>query len=156
MGFDMTVDQFEQRLRSYGQLVGNLDANLQQWFSQKVDEIRALAPVAAEDGGALRSSIKLTGDRFSFQIEMNYYGVFQNYGVKGLRSSRQPVRTPEAGLTIGGVRVEQQPFQFGTGNFWKTGPAWGAYYTGIRARSFFSVTDIQNELVEFIQEQTTI
>ena len=68
----MTLDEFEQRLRSYGQLVGNLDANLQQWFSQKVDEIRALAPVAAEDGGALRSSIKLTGDRFSFQIEMNY------------------------------------------------------------------------------------
>ena len=149
----MTLDEFTTQLEGYGERVGNLDAELQQWFSQKVDEIRALTPV---DTGALRSSVKLTGDRFSFQIEMNYYGVFQNYGVKGLRSSRQPVRTPEAGLTIGGVRVEQQPFQFGTGNFWKTGPAWGAYYTGIRARSFFSVTDITNELTEFIQEQTTI
>jgi len=153
MGFDMTLDEFTRQLEGYGERVGNLDANLQQWFSQKVDEIRALTPV---DTGALRSSVKLTGDRFSFQIQMNYYGVFQNYGVKGFRSSRTPVNTPEAGLTIGGVRVEQQPFQFGTGNFWKTGPAWGAYYTGIRARSFFSVTDIQNELVEFIQEQTTI
>ncbi len=149
----MTVDEFATQLEGFGQRVGDLDASLQQWFSQKVDEIRALTPV---DTGALRSSVKLTGDRFSFQIQMNYYGVFQNYGVRGVNSSRIPVRTPEAGLTIGGVRVEQERFQFGTGNFDRGGRPWGAYYTGIRARSFFSVTDIQNELVEFIQEQTTI
>ena len=149
----MTVDEFARQLEGYGQQVSNLDANLQQWFSQKVDEIRALTPV---DTGALRSSVKLTGDRFSFQIQMNYYGVFQNYGVKGFRSSRTPVNTPEAGLTLGNVAVDRERFQFGTGNFDNGGRPWGAYYTGIRARSFFSVTDIQNELVEFIQEQTTI
>jgi len=149
----MTVEQFEQQLDQWGDQIRGLDANLQQWFSQKVTEIRALTPV---DTGALRSSIKLTGDRFGYEISMNYYGVFQNYGVKGFRSSRTPVNTPEAGLTIGGVRVEQQPFQFGTGNFDRGGRPWGAYYTGIRARSFFSVTDITNELTEFIQEQTTI
>lgn len=149
----MTVEQFEQQLDQWGDQIRGLDANLQQWFSQKVDEIRALTPV---DTGALRSSIKLTGDRFGYEISMNYYGVFQNYGVRGVNSSRTPVNVPEAGLTIGGVRVEQERFQFGTGNFDRGGRPWGAYYTGIRARSFFSVTDITNELTEFIQEQTTI
>ncbi len=147
----MTVEEFERRLADFGEEVGGLDARLQEFFTQTVDAIRAQAPV---DTGALRSSIKLTGDRFGFEIKMNSYGVFQNYGVMGVNSSRFPVNVPEAGLNLGTVPVERERFQFGTNNFWRTGPGWGAYYTGIRARSFFSVTDITNELTQFIQDNT--
>ena len=151
----MTLDQFESMLEGFGERVEGLDARLQEFFSQKVDEIRRLTPVAPEDGGALRSSIKLTGDRFHFQISMLYYGVFQNYGVRGVNSSRFPVNVPEAGLSLGTHPVEQEQFQFGTNNFWNGGPPWGAYYTGIRAQSFFSITDITNELTQFIADNTT-
>ena len=148
----MTVDQFEQMLGGFGQRVGGLDAALQEFFSQKADEIRRLTPV---DTGDLRKSIKLTGDRFEYQLTMLSYGVFQNYGVLGVDSSRFPVNVPEAGLSIGSHAVEQQRFQFGTGNFDNGGRPWGAYYTGIRARSFFSITDITNELTQLITEYTT-
>lgn len=151
----MTLEEFDRMLRNFGERVEGLDARLQEWFTQKVDEIRRNAPVAPEDGGALRSSIKLTGDRFHFEISMLYYGVFQNYGVRGVNSSRFPVTVPEAGLNLGTVPVEQEAFQFGTNNFWKGGPPWGAYYTGIQAQSFFSITDITNELTQFIADNTT-
>ena len=147
----MTLQEFERQLGQYGQEVGNLDQGLQQLFSELVTEIRAAAPVAT---GQLMNSIKLTGDRFHFEIKMNYYGVFQNYGVRGTTSSRIPVNVPEAGLSFGAIAIEQERFQFGTGNFDRGGRPWGAYYSGIRARSFFSITDITNELTEFIQDNT--
>jgi hypothetical protein len=150
----MTLDQFERLLDGFGERIEGLDARLQEFFTEKVDEIRRNAPVAPEDGGALRSSIKLTGDRFHFDISMLYYGVFQNYGVLGVNSSRQPTFVPEAGLNIEGFGITQEKFQFGTNNFWKGGPPWGAYYTGIRAQSFFSITDITNELTQFIADNT--
>jgi len=152
----MTVEQFAQRVENYGQELSNFDGLLQAEFSRLVDEIRALAPVAAENGGALRSSIKLTGDRFNFQIQMLGYGVFQNYGVLGTKSSRIPVNVPEAGLTLGNVAVDRERFQFGTGNFDNGGRPWGAYYSGIKAQSFFSITELTQELTQFIQDNTEI
>lgn len=148
----MTLDQFENMLEGFGERVEGLDARLQEFFSQKVDEMRRLAPV---DTGQLKSSIKLTGDRFHYELSMLSYGVFQNYGVLGVNSSRFPVNVPEAGLSLGTHAVEQERFQFGTNNFWRGGPPWGAYYTGIRAQSFFSITDITNELTQFIADNTT-
>lgn len=139
-------------LAGYGERVEGLDARLQEFFTQKVDEMRMLVPV---DTGALRSSIKLTGDRFHYELTMLSYGVFQNYGVLGVNSSRIPVNVPEAGLSLGSVAIEQERFRFGTGNFDNGGRPWGAYYTGIRARSFFSITDITNELTQFIVDNTT-
>ena len=148
----MTLDQFESMLEGFGERVEGLDARLQEFFSQKVDEIRRLTPV---DTGALRSSVKLTGDRFHYELTMLSYGVFQNYGVLGVNSSRFPVNVPEAGLSLGTRPVDQERFQFGTGNFDNGGRPWGAYYTGIRAQSFFSITDITNELTQFIADNTT-
>lgn len=151
----MTLDQFETNLRRFGEQIEGLDARLQEWFTEKVDEIRRLAPVSDENGGALRSSVKLTGDRFHYELTMLSYGVFQNYGVLGVNSSRQPTFVPEAGLSIEGFGIAQEKFQFGTNNFWNGGPPWGAYYTGIRAQSFFSISDITNELTQFIADNTT-
>ena len=148
----MTLDQFESMLENFGEQIEGLDARLQEWFTQKVDEIRRLTPV---DTGALRSSVKLTGDRFHYELTMLSYGVFQNYGVLGVNSSRQPTFVPEAGLSIEGFGITQEKFQFGTGNFDNGGRPWGAYYTGIRAQSFFSITDITNELTQFIADNTT-
>lgn len=157
MGFDMTVEQFEQQLEGYGQRLSDFDGLLQAEFSRLVDEIRALAPVSTgPTSGDLRSSIKLTGDRFNFQIQMLGYGVFQNYGVLGTKSSRIPVNVPEAGLTLGNVNVDRERFQFGTGNFDNGGRPWGAYYSGIKAQSFFSITELTQELTQFIQDNTEI
>ena len=99
--------------------------------------MQSLAP---ERTGDLKRSIQLTADRFNFQIRMNYYGVFQNYGVRGW-DSRRSVLKPEVGLTIGGIEVNpKSEMQFGVIN-----------HPGIAARSFFSITEIKNELEELIK-----
>ena len=148
----MTEQQFIDRLENFGEQIRGLDARLQQFFTDKVDQIRRAAPV---DTGELSRSIQLTGDRYGYEIRMNYYGVFQNYGVVSAGStSKIPVNVPEAGLSIGNTAVNQERFRFGTGNFDNGGRPWGAYYSGLRAQSFFSITDITNELTQVIQDNT--
>ena len=143
----MTLEEFEREIGQFGEEIRDLDLAITEYLRQKVTEMQSLAP---EDTGELKRSIKLTGDRYNFQIKMNYYGVFQNYGVAGTKSSKIPVNRPEAGLSIGSTVIDQQPFSFGTGNFNQGGKPWGAYYTGIRATSFFSISDIADELENII------
>jgi hypothetical protein len=140
----MTLEEFIQR-DNFGETLSNLDGVIYQWMQQKVTEIQAATPV---DTGDLKRSIQLTASRFNFQIRMNYYGVFQNYGVMGTKSSRIPVNLPEAGLTIGNEAIDPNQ-RFG---FKEESNAWGVKYTGIRARSFFSISDITNELENLIAE----
>lgn len=141
----MTVDQFEQALGGFGESLFDLDQIIYQYMQQKVAQMQSLAP---ERTGDLKRSIQLTADRFNFQIRMNYYGVFQNYGVMGTKSSRIPVNLPEAGLSIGNQAIDPSQ-RFG---FKEESNAWGVKYTGIRARSFFSITEIADELENLIAE----
>ncbi len=143
----MTVEDFIEDLGDLGTELSNLDQAIYQWMQIKVQELKNAAPV---DTGELRNSIKLTADRFSFQIRMNYYGVFQNYGVMGTKSSRIPVNVPEAGLSIGNTAIPEQRF-----GFKEDSNAWGVKYTGIRARAFFSMAELTNELANVIRENIT-
>lgn len=140
----MTLDEFLQR-DNFGETLSNLDQVIYQYMQQKVTQMQSLAP---ERTGDLKRSIQLTADRFNFQIRMNYYGVFQNYGVMGTKSSRLPVNLPEAGLTIGTQAIDPSQ-RFG---FKEESNAWGVKYTGIQARSFFSITEIADELENLIAE----
>lgn len=144
----MTLEEFENELRQLGDSMQGLDLVITQYLTQRVAELQNRAP---RDTGDLANSIKLMADRWSFQIQMNYYGVFQNYGVAGTKSSRIPVNLPEAGLSIGEEAIRQERFQFGTGNFDNNGRPWGAYYTGLRAQAFFSISELTNELENIIK-----
>ena len=74
------------------------------------------------------------------------YGVFQNYGVAGTRSSRIPVIQPPFGISVDGYAVNGR-FSFGTGNYGE-GPGWGAYYTGLRAKSWFNMQQLSDGLAD--------
>lgn len=140
----MNLEEFEDFLGDIGESIGSLDDAIQNYLTLEVTRIQAQAPV---DNGDLRRSIKLTGDQFGFQIQMNYYGVFQNYGVIGTKSTKLPVLKPEPGLSIAGIPIPEKRFSFK-----EASNAWGVKYTGIRGRSFFSVADIFDGLLRTIEQ----
>ena len=94
--------------------------------------------------GRLKNSISYTVSGDTMSINMVNYGVFQNYGVMGITSSRIPVNVPEFGITVDGYNTTGR-FRFGTRNYGE-GPGWGVYYSGIRAKSFFNMADITNQI----------
>jgi hypothetical protein len=131
----MTLEEFIER-DNFGENLSNLDQVIYQYMQQKVTQMQALAP---ERTGDLKRSIQLTADRFSFKILMNYYGVFQNYGVMGTDRSRS-IFEVEEGWTIGGQPVPTREMQFGVID-----------HPGISARSFINLSEITNELKELIK-----
>ena len=115
-----------------------------------VEQLKNQAPVAPRNGGALKASIDFSIVGNTIQFGMANYGVFQNYGVRGVDKSRSPViNAGSFGITIDGYPVTGE-FQFGTKNYGE-GPGWGAYYTGLRAykgRGWFNIQQLSDGLAD--------
>ena len=75
-----TVDEFILELDQFGQNLQDLSPVLQELGNQIVEGVRSRAPYKT---GALRSSIRAYVTNNQLEIEMLYYGAFQNYGVMG-------------------------------------------------------------------------
>jgi hypothetical protein len=144
----MTVDDFIQDLDQFGVNIQDVSVELAQVGEAITNEVRSKAPVLT---GALKSSIRVFVTNNSLAIDMLDYGVFQNYGVKGVTSSRGSVNEPENGISFGGMAATTR-FQFGTGNFSTGGRPWGAYYSGIAAQSFFSIETLADDIQETLAQ----
>jgi hypothetical protein len=81
----MTVDELVADLGMLGQELSDPQSLLTEIAEPIVAEMKRRAPV---DTGALRNSIgyEINGTELSF--DMLYYGMFQNYGVKGTDDDR--------------------------------------------------------------------
>lgn len=111
--------------------------------------------------GGVRDSIRAVVDdaQLTLGIFMPEHGYFQNFGVVAyengkrlsnrgkLQSDQEPLdeATAEAfGAAPGSL------MQFGTGNYWKGGPPWGAYYTGINAKRFLNIEQFIDQVVDYV------
>ena len=81
----MTVDDYISDLSALGEELTDPQLMLTELGTGITEEMKRLAPV---DTGALRNSIgyNINGNQITF--DMLYYGMFQNYGVKGTEDSR--------------------------------------------------------------------
>lgn len=136
----------EDRLEAMEQTMIDLAPILTEVGNEITSELRSNAPVAAEDGGALRNSISLEVQSTQFAISMNDYGAFQNYGVKGV------------GKKVKYSQQEPSPFnddkiyEFGTGNYSRGGKPWGAYYSGLGPHiGWFDLDEITERVKNKIQ-----
>ena len=76
----MTVDDFISDLSALGEELSDPQSILTEIGSGITEEMKRLAPV---DTGALRNSIGYQINGMQITFDMLYYGMFQNYGVKG-------------------------------------------------------------------------
>jgi hypothetical protein len=141
-----SVDDLINDLSNFGSEVQDLSLDLAQIGADIEAGIRSRAPVKT---GALAQSIRVFVTQDSLAFEMLDYGVFQNYGVKGVDNTASPLLTPEEGISFGGIAATSR-FSFGTGNFSKGGRPWGAYYSGIGAQSFFSIDAMAQDVADTI------
>tara|TARA_R110000744_G_scaffold46545_1_gene102848 strand:+ start:5401 stop:5835 length:435 start_codon:yes stop_codon:yes gene_type:complete len=138
MAFDQgNFDIFQELIEE----INDLDGAIQSLATELATEIRENAPVAAVNGGSLKRSVKVLLDKYGFQIEMNDYGFFQNYGVG------PQARTPFNQMPTGGE--PEQPFGI------KSPISLGDYEYktrkfGLPARQFFNIQDIEDRLIETV------
>ena len=153
MAFDQT--QFDIFQRSIIDPLEDLDQDIQRLATQIVDEMRAMAP---NDTGALKKSIKLTMDRYGFEINMLGYGAYQNFGVAGRENTSVTSKTDQP-FSIGDFAVPVgTEFQFGAESISSdSGLSFGARRNiatfGINRQRFFNLSDIQNRLKVLIENQ---
>tara|TARA_R110000803_G_C11708379_1_gene286532 strand:+ start:67 stop:468 length:402 start_codon:yes stop_codon:yes gene_type:complete len=130
----MTVDQLVADLSTLGQELSDPQSILTEIAEPIVAEMKRTAPV---DTGALRNSIGYQINGNDIEFTMLYYGMFQNYGVKGTEDNR--------GL----------PVPFGL-----LPPRTGDRYSftkrrfGLRPQTFFNYDTIINTITDGIAEFT--
>ena len=108
MAFDQS--QFDIFQESIIDPLEDLEQDIQRLATKIVDEMRAMAP---NDTGALKKSIKLTMDRYGFEINMLNYGAYQNFGVAG-RENTSITSPTDQPFNIGDFAVPTgTTFQFG-------------------------------------------
>jgi len=129
----MTVEQFESQLAQFGQQLNNLDAHLLTIGAELIAQIKMVAP---EDTGDLKRSLQTVVDNNTLKIEMLYYGMFQNYGVKGTEDSLG-VSVPEG---IDPQPASGEKYAFATRRF------------GLPAQSFFNLDQLQNQVAQRLDE----
>ena len=81
----MTIDQFANAMRGFGEELRTIDDELLEIGGLIVQALKAAAP---RDSGALKNSIQAVVQDNQILIEMLAYGVFQNYGVDGMNQRR--------------------------------------------------------------------
>lgn len=81
----MTLDEFSNALRGFGEELRTIDDELLEIGGLLVEALKAAAP---RDSGALKNSIEAVVQDNSIQVQMLAYGVFQNYGVDGTNQPR--------------------------------------------------------------------
>lgn len=132
----MTVEQFEQQLNQFGQEISNLDDVLLAAGGRLVEQMKALAPV---DTGDLKNSIQAVVQDNTLQIQMLYYGMFQNFGVKGTQDNLGVV-VPEG---VSPIPREGDKYSFKTRRF------------GIPNQTFFNVDSMADFVAQAVAENIT-
>jgi len=133
----MTTDELIAELGQFGQELSNIAPTLAQLGEDVAAQIRAKAPV---DTGALKSSIRAYVNNNTLEIEMLYYGAFQNYGVNGTDS--YTAREVQFGVS---PRPTSEPFY-----------AFKKRKFGLKAQNFFNMDTLTDFVVEQLLNETEI
>lgn len=132
----MTLDDLIADLEQLGEELSGPESILTEIGEQITSELKSRVPV---DTGALKNSISYTIANDKMEINMLYYGPFQNYGVNGTGDSR--ATSVQFGVE---PRPVSEPFYaFKTRRF------------GLRAQSFFNIETITNQITQAFLEDTT-
>jgi len=153
----MTVEQFVDRIGSIGTEIDRITDSALAIAGPIVAQMKANAPVAS---GRLRDSIGVaveTGQERAIFVTMLSYGYFQNYGVEASPDSTTATRfnqTPVEEI----VRFALPPsggdkFRFGVRV--SDRKPWGAFYSGLNAMGFFSMAELEREIVSGLGAQVT-
>lgn len=146
----MNFDDFERRLQGIGTQLDGITDSILNTTGSLVAQIKAAAPA---DTGRLRNSIGIgveQGGNRAIYFAMLDYGFFQNYGVGASPSSR-------TAKNVGQRPVEEQVYGAlppDKGNFYRFGTKqsdkkpWGAFYSGLNAVGFFSMAEIERQIVQ--------
>ena len=142
------IENFNAFQDTAGEFTGSLDRELSSLATSIVDQMRRDAPVARQNGGALRNSIKINIDRNKFIIDMLKYGPYQNYGVLGAALGGPTKDVVEDEMT-------GRKHQFGTqfemiGGSLPFGARVNIHRFGINRQPFYNVEDIVEQMVETI------
>ena len=148
-----TVDEFIAQLEEFGQRAVDLSDILSQVGSEITTKIKADAP---DDTGALKSSISFEVNQDSLTLEMLNYGVFQNYGVGGTKSSPVTLKRVEGGIfgIPAGTRFRFKSLTIGGSLPYPVRKS--IVERGLQAKSFFSIADITQEVAERLEEEINI
>ena len=148
-----TVDEFIAQLEEFGQRAVDLSDILSQVGSEITTKIKADAP---SDTGALKSSISFEVNQDSLTLEMLNYGVFQNYGVGGTKSSPVTLKRVE-GCIFGipaGTRFRFKSLTIGGSLPYPVRRS--IVERGLQAKSFFNIQDISQEVALRLEEEINI
>tara|TARA_B110000977_G_scaffold186310_1_gene252090 strand:+ start:347 stop:808 length:462 start_codon:yes stop_codon:yes gene_type:complete len=148
-----TVDEFIAQLEEFGQRAVDLSDILSQVGSEITTKIKADAP---SDTGALKSSISFEVNQDSLTLEMLNYGVFQNYGVGGTKSSPVTLKRVEGGIfgIPAGTRFRFKSLTIGGSLPYPVRKS--IVERGLQAKSFFSIADITQEVALRLEEEINI
>ena len=148
-----TVDEFIAQLEEFGQRAVDLSDILSQVGSEITTKIKADAP---SDTGALKSSISFEVNQDSLTLEMLNYGVFQNYGVGGTKSSPVTLKRVEGGIfgIPAGTRFRFKSLTIGGSLPYPVRKS--IVERGLQAKSFFNIQDISQEVAERLEEEINI
>ena len=148
-----TVDEFIAQLEEFGQRAVDLSDILSQVGSEITTKIKADAP---DDTGALKSSISFEVNQDSLTLEMLNYGVFQNYGVGGTKSSPATLKPVEGGIfgIPAGTRFRFKSLTIGGSLPYPVRRS--IVERGLQAKSFFNIQDISQEVALRLEEEINI
>ena len=133
----MTVEEFSQELSQFGQELQDLSPILANIEASITNQIKSDAP---EETGRLKGSIRTFVTNNTLEIEMVYYGAFQNYGVNG--TEERTARKVQFGVS---PRPTSEPFY-----------AFKKRRFGLRAQDFFDIDQLQEFVGQQLLEQTNI
>ena len=150
----MTLDQFSDALRGFGEELRTIDDELLEIGGLLVDALKRAAP---RDSGALKNSIEAVIQDNSLQIQMLAYGVFQNYGVDGMnqrRADRVPFGIdprPAAGDRYGFSGQYEM-----IGGSLPFGVRTAIYQRGLRPQHWFDIDTLANQITQEIENRRDI
>lgn len=133
----MDVNDFIAELEGFGQELSNISPVLQELGDRITADMKASAPV---DSGALKNSIRAVVSDNKLEIDMLYYGAFQNYGVNG--TSDNIANKVQFGVT---PRPTSEPFY-----------AFKKRKFGLRPQQFFNLDLLEELVITTLTEETEI
>ena len=141
----MTLDQMISRIDRFGESLNDLQPEIEAIRDEIVSDLKGNAPVAAVNGGGLRSSIRGEATSNSLTLYMNDYGFFQNYGVNSGNGNKPAIKVPRFGIS---EQPRSAPFYAFKGGMFGIKPNRGnGGYTGPDG-GWFSIEQIKEEFGE--------
>jgi hypothetical protein len=140
------ISNFNAFQETAGEFVSDMDRELSTLATRIVDDMRQRAPVASGD---LRNSIKVNLDRYQIIFSMLAYGPYQNYGVEG-NTLGGPQKNVLEDPAIGRKHKFGTQFKM-TGGDLSYGARTNIHRYGLNRQPFYSIEDIQDQMVDIIE-----